>query len=408
MTDAAVAPRPHVATRRHHAARTHATSRPPRRTACRTVPRARLVVLVPAHDEEAALPTVLRAVRDQTYRPAHVVVVADRCTDGTAAVARAHGAHVLTTRDNADRKAGALNQSLAVLVDAPPDYVMVLDADTVIGPRFVETALSRLDADPRLGAASGIFLGPGAHGWLQRCQANEYTRYAAKIGSTGRVSVVTGTASVFRYAALRDVACARGSALPGRAGDVYDRGAITEDSELTLALRTRGWRLVAPPACVCRTELMPSTVALHRQRVRWYTGMLDNLRAYGLTRVTAGYHLQQLMLTVGTLTLWVLLALTVGAALLGTLAWQPFWLAVGAVFVVERLVTVWEGGSTARWISLLVLPELVYDLVLQRAYLHAWSYHLRGRSPQWGHLTVAHDRPCVGTAATGAARGEEE
>jgi hypothetical protein len=33
-----------------------------------------------------------------------------------------------------------------------------------------------------------------------------------------------------------------------------------------------------------------------------------------------------------------------------------------------------------------VLPELLYDTVLQLAYLHAWVAHLRGRQPTWGHL----------------------
>lgn len=357
--------------------------------ALRTVGRRRLVVLVPAHDEEAALPGTLRALRRQTARPADVLVVADRCTDRTAQVSRAHGARVLQTRDNHDRKAGALDQALAVLAVAPPEYVLVLDADTRIAPGFVEAALRELDADPGLGAVSGVFHGDGARRLVERCQANEYTRYASKILTTGRVSVVTGTASVFRHRALADVAASRGGDLPGVAGDVYDRRAVTEDSELTLALLSRGWRLVAPPECRCSTELMPTGRTLHRQRVRWYAGMLDNLRAYGLTRVTARYHLQQIALTVTTLTWWFLLLLTAVTALTGALVWQPFWLAVAGLLLLERLVTVWQGGASARLLTLAVLPEIVYDTALQAAYLHAWVTHLRGRQPSWGHLTTA-------------------
>lgn len=360
-----------------------------RATRPRTVGRARLAVLVPAHDEEAALPGTLRALRGQTLRPAHVVVVADRCTDATEAVARAHGAHVLTTRDNADRKAGALNQALRALAAAPPEYVLVLDADTRIAPEFVETALRHLDADPRLGAVSGLFHGDGARRLVERCQANEYTRYASKILTTGRVSVVTGTASVFRYRALADVAAARGGQVPGVPGDVYDRGAVTEDSELTLALRTRGWGLAAPQECRCSTELMPTAATLHRQRVRWYAGMLDNLRSYGVTRVTARYHLQQVALTATTLTWWLLLVLTAATAVTGSLVWQPFWLAVAGLLLLERLATVWDGGRDARLLSLAVVPEIVYDTALQGAYLHAWATHLRGRQPSWGHLHPA-------------------
>ena len=43
----------------------------------------------------------------------------------------------------------------------------------------------------------------------------------------GRLFVLTGTASVFRSAALREVAAQRGRLLPGRPGDVYDTVALT-------------------------------------------------------------------------------------------------------------------------------------------------------------------------------------
>lgn len=229
---------------------------PRRVSALRTVDRARLVVLVPAHDQEDALPGTLRALRRQTVRPSAVTVVADRCTDGTAAVARSFGARVLPTRDDADRRAGALHQALAALAVAPPEYVLVLDADTRIAQTFVETALAHLDSDPALGAVSGVVHGDAPHGPVRRCEADEDARYASAIATTGRVGAVTGTAAMFRYRALADVADHRGGGLPGSSGDVDDRR--TERAALTLALRARGWRLVAPSGCRCSTELTPT------------------------------------------------------------------------------------------------------------------------------------------------------
>ncbi len=58
-------------------------------------------VVVPAHDEETLLPACLAALRDAASAlrlPVHVVVVADACTDQTAAVARATGARVIGIR----------------------------------------------------------------------------------------------------------------------------------------------------------------------------------------------------------------------------------------------------------------------------------------------------------------------
>ncbi|MBD7917000.1 glycosyltransferase family 2 protein [Cellulomonas sp. Sa3CUA2] len=376
----------------------------PRRVeAYRTLPGTRLTVLVDARVADEALSRVLRALRGQTRRPAHVVVVADRGADATVRVAHAHGAKVVHPHDDADGTAGALNQALSTLAGAPRRYVMVLDAGTVVGPRFVETALERLDADPGLGAVHGVPSGPAPRGRLARCQSNEHARYARWTASTGTVGVAAGNASVFRYDALLDVARARGSALPGRAGDVYDRGALTEDSELTLALRTRGWRVTAPRGCVRSRELVPSVAELRRRRVRSYVGVLADLRAYGLTRQALSLHAQQLVHTLGALVLWVLLGVTVASAVTGTLRWRPAWLAVAGVLVLERLAAAWRAGVRARRLSLLVVPELVYDLAVRGAYLTGRRHHLTGRNPQRAHPTVGGDRTAPPHAA-GAAR----
>ena len=348
-----------------------------------------LTVLIPAHNEEDALGPTLRALQRQTAAPERVIVVADNCDDGTASVAEDLGAEVMCTVGNTHRKAGALNQALARLEAAPPRFVMVVDADTRLSPRFIETALREVARDPRMGAVSGLFVGEKPSGLLQQFQANEYIRYRTQIESTHRVSVVTGTASVFRYTALRDVAAHRGSDIPGTAGDVYDRSAITEDSELTLALKSCGWMMTAPAACTCTTELMPTWGDLHRQRVRWYKGMLDNLREYGVTRVTLRYIGQQLMIGTGIITIALLLALTGLAVASGTFTVRPFWLVIGCIFVVERLVTVWPVGAEGRWVAAAVLPEIGYDIALQTAFVHAAILSVLHRDTAWNHVTPA-------------------
>ncbi|WIX76503.1 glycosyltransferase [Amycolatopsis carbonis] len=61
-----------------------------------------VAVVVPARNEAALLPRCLDAVRRSlALLPAGtartVIVVADRCTDATPAIARRHGARVVTT-----------------------------------------------------------------------------------------------------------------------------------------------------------------------------------------------------------------------------------------------------------------------------------------------------------------------
>ncbi|MGO1240806.1 MAG: glycosyltransferase, partial [Cellulosimicrobium funkei] len=184
-------------------------------------------------------------------------------------------------------------------------------------------------------------------------------------------------------------AAARGDRLPGRRGDVYDVGAITEDSELTLALRTLGYELASPVRMSCTTELMPTCRDLHRQRVRWYKGMLDNLHAYGFTRVTARYVGQQAMLVLSTLMLASLLVLTALTVVAGTFRVVPAWLAVGGVLVLERVVTVWRNGPRGRLLAVLVLPELLYDLFLQAAFVRACFLAATSRDAGWHHVAHA-------------------
>ncbi|MCR2793063.1 glycosyltransferase family 2 protein [Microbacterium sp. zg.Y625] len=235
----------------------------------RVVRACELAVIIPAHNEADAIAGTLDALAWQTAVPRRFIVVADNCTDATGPIAAAHGADVMVTEGNRDRKAGALNQALASLGGAAPRFVLVLDADTRLAPEFIDAALRTLTADDALGAVSGLVVSEQPGRMLQQFQADDHVRYGTHIRATGRVSVVTGTASMFRTAALRDVAGQRGATLPGQRGDVYDRAAIIEDSELTLALKTCGWGLVAPEQCVWTTELTPTWGGLHSQRVRW-------------------------------------------------------------------------------------------------------------------------------------------
>lgn len=91
---------------------------------------------------------------------------------------------------------------------------------------------------------------PGTGSILGQFQRNEYARYSLQVRARhGRVFVLTGTTSVFRAEALMDVAAGRGVFVPGPAGNVYDTSALTEDNELTLALKSLGATMASPAEC---------------------------------------------------------------------------------------------------------------------------------------------------------------
>src|SRR4051812_27195749 len=196
----------------------------------------RLTVLIPAYNEAAGIAATVRTELAQTEPADLVLVVADNCTDDTVELARAAGASTFVTAGNTDRKAGALNQALDALEGslAEDDAVLVMDADTLLQPDFIEVSTARLAG--RVGGVGGAFQGRPADTVLGLLQRMEYHRYAREPGRNGdRCAVLTGTGTLFSVRALRAVRAARrdGRQLPAGTG-VYDTHSLTEDNELTL------------------------------------------------------------------------------------------------------------------------------------------------------------------------------
>ncbi|MGH3317509.1 MAG: glycosyltransferase family 2 protein [Nocardioidaceae bacterium] len=350
-----------------------------------------VTVLIPAHNEEGTLPLTLASLLSQSHPPERVIVVADNCTDSTVAIARGAGVEVFDSVDNTQKKAGALNQALEHLLpgQGANDTVMVMDADTAIDPGFLEAAVQRFTADRALMAIGGLFHGEDGEGMLGQFQRNEYIRYAREIRRRrGRLYVLTGTASIFRPAALTTVAESRGGRIPGVHGDVYDTAALTEDNELTIALKSLGALMISPAQCTVVTEVMPTWRALWAQRLRWQRGALENLGAYGVTPQTFRYWVQQLGIGYGVIALAAYFLLLLLMALsLDHWIWFPFWLGLGALFMVERVVTVWKGGWRARLLALTLLPELYFAAFLNVVFVKGILDISSGRQASWKHVT---------------------
>ena len=355
----------------------------------------RVTVLIPAHNEEASLPLTLSSLQSQSVPPVRIIVVCDNCTDGTAEVARTAGAEVFASVDNTQKKAGALNQALAAVLpgQGDNDVVMMMDADTALDDGFLETAVQRMTDDRALMAIGGLFYGEEGSGLIGQFQRNEYIRYARDMRRRrGKVFVLTGTASVFRPVALRTVAESRGRSIPGTHGDVYDTAALTEDNELTIALKSLGALMISPAGCTVVTEVMPTWRQLWAQRLRWQRGALENLGAYGTTPQTFRYWAQQLGIGYGVIALsayFVLIALMVLS--LDRWVWFTFWIGIGLVFLVERVATVWRGGWPARLLGLTLFPELFFAAYLNVVYLKGIADISLGRTAGWNH--VLHEVP---------------
>lgn len=110
----------------------------------------RFDIVVPAHDEAAIIEAVVANLHQLDW-PAdgfRVLVVADNCTDSTAALAHAAGARVLQRHDAERRGKGhALEFAFqSSLVSGWSDAVVVIDADTEVSRNLLEAFASRIEA----------------------------------------------------------------------------------------------------------------------------------------------------------------------------------------------------------------------------------------------------------------------
>lgn len=343
-----------------------------------------LTVLIPAHNEEDGIADAIESLRAQSLVPDRIVVVADNCTDSTVEIAESLGVEVFASVRNADKKAGALNQALDQMLN-DEDFFLIVDADTKIGVDFIRTAKDRLDNNPSLGAVGGLFYGDQGGGLVGALQRNEYARYSRTLRhDESKVMVLSGTASMFRGGALLKVAAERGRKLPGTLGQVYDTSALTEDNELTIALKTLGFAMVSPQECNNITEVMASWGDLWKQRMRWQRGAIENLKTYGVTETTRKYWFQQFAIGYGVLSILALAVLAVLTILaVDEYQFYSFWLGVTLVFMVERVVTVWKLGWQARLVALPLVIEIWYDIFIQSVFVRSVVESVSGREEEW-------------------------
>lgn len=129
------------------------------------LPSRRYLLVSPCRNEADYMVRTLESVIGQSLRPALWIIVDDGSTDATPAILADHAARhdwikVVTKPDRGRRAVGpgvieafyfGLNQ-----VDwAGFDYLCKLDLDLDLPPGYFEGLVTRMEADPRLGSASG-------------------------------------------------------------------------------------------------------------------------------------------------------------------------------------------------------------------------------------------------------------
>jgi poly-beta-1,6-N-acetyl-D-glucosamine synthase len=325
----------------------------------------RVVLLIPAHNEEAGIAAAMGSVENQTVPPDRRIVVSDNSNDRTVEIASARpGWEVWETIGNRGKKGGALNQAWARLEPTlqDRDYLLTMDADTLLDPAFIDCALVKYQHERGrgvlLGGVCANFSGLPLDTALGALQMMEYAR-AEKINQSRRgvAPVLAGAATMFSVAALRSVYRTR--------GHLYEP-VLTEDYELSLALRVNGYSTLAPRSCKAQTDLMPTIRMLWEQRLRWYRGAFESLRAHGFRRgirSDVGWISFSLWAAASRwLFLFTLLYLVLA---IGHVSFSPWLLLLFAFASIIRVVQVRDLGWTYMLIAGLMVEELYYAFFLE-------------------------------------------
>jgi cellulose synthase/poly-beta-1,6-N-acetylglucosamine synthase-like glycosyltransferase len=221
--------------------------------------------LVPAHNEAAGIAATVESLFavDWPRDRFDVVVVADNCSDDTAAVARAAGATVLE-RQNLEKRGKGYALELGfdtILKTTDADAVVVVDADTVVSTNLLSAFAARIeDGALAMQAEYGV----------------------RNVHASWRTELMALALGMFH--ALRNNARERLELSAGLRGNgmCFTRGCLerfpprayglVEDVEHGLALGRGGVRVVAAVDAHVLGEMVSGAKASESQRRRWEEG----------------------------------------------------------------------------------------------------------------------------------------
>lgn len=309
-----------------------------------TGPRSPLAVLIPAHDEALVITATLDSIRPQLAAGDRIVVIADNCTDDTAAIARAAGAEVLERHDTVRRGKGyALDHGVRHLEAQPPEVVLFVDADCDVKPGAIDTLARRCQHSGRpvqavydmlLGADNPTVPPISAFAWKLRVMICPLGMH-----NLGCATFLMGSGMALPWALARDLPLASGQ--------------LVEDMLMTLDLARRGSPPVMCPQALVTSEFPVSRAGASSQRTRWEHGHLGMIVSQGprllseiLRGVGAGLLPLTLDLCVPPKALLVMLLLS--AVLLSALG-AVIGASVGPLVVALVLVGLFMGSVWLAW-----------------------------------------------------------
>jgi cellulose synthase/poly-beta-1,6-N-acetylglucosamine synthase-like glycosyltransferase len=266
------------------------------RTACSGAGQARFLVLIPAHNEEVEIASTLESLRDLNYASERyqVLVIADRCTDGTTAVARSLHAQCFERFDGQPGKGAALAWGIqeARRARIAFDAVVIIDADTL--------------ADRELLSAFNVELQAGrlvqqGYNYLSNPWASPFTRIMAVTSALRNGRYYAGKTAIGLQGMLMGTGICLGAEILERHG--WTAFSVGEDWEFSVELLLAGEKIYFNPMAKTFAKESQNFKQASRQRLRWASGRYAVMGSKVLVLVRQGIRTPSLSLIDSAMTL---------------------------------------------------------------------------------------------------------
>lgn len=232
----------------------------------------KISVLVPAHNESAAIRNTIMSLLESNYQNKEIIVIDDHSTDDTYERAfpfyRDGRIKLIRRKDGIGSKTMAINYGLLF---ATGDVIVVTDGDTLLERNALSEVAKRITLPQNIAISGNVRILAGDGGiknLLTRCQSYEYLiafelgrRYNALVNM---LIIIPGAFSVLMKNTMKSVG-------------LYDTNTLTEDFDLTLKLLKTGDKIEFVPNAVAWTYCPNNWKTWIRQRIRWSHGQIRTL-----------------------------------------------------------------------------------------------------------------------------------
>ncbi|MEO3945690.1 glycosyltransferase family 2 protein [Gorillibacterium sp. CAU 1737] len=237
-------------------------------------PQKSFAILVAAHNEEKVVGALLENLRHLNYPKElyDVFVIADNCTDRTAAIARSYGVHACERHDPSRRGKGyAIEWMLRELWKMPRQYdaVVMFDADNLASPDYLLHMNNDLCSGSRVIQAYLDTKNPH-DSWITSAYAVSYwfcnRLWQMSRTNLGLANYLGGTGMCFESKLLQEIG--------------WGATSLVEDLEFTMRCVKKGIYPKFSYEAKVFDEKPLSFKASWKQRLRWMQGHFEVARRY--------------------------------------------------------------------------------------------------------------------------------